>query len=187
MTMRDTLRGRLLVASPYVDDPNFGRAVILVCAHDEDGAFGLILNRPLDLPVRDVLPEWGALVAAPPAIFRGGPVNPTNTFALCLDRTRRLGEPVWRDMRLLDLEEQPEALAADPELQPRAVRIFTGYAGWAPGQLESEILDDGWMVVDVRSDDAFTTEPDGLWEAALQRPPARRALVPYFPDEPSLN
>lgn len=185
--MRDTLQGRLLVASPYLDDPNFARSVILLCAHDEGGAFGLIINQPLELAVAEVLPDWAALVQSPAVVFRGGPVQPADVFALCRDRSGSIGSAVWRDLRLLGLDDDATVPIGAPLLPPGSARIFTGYAGWGAGQLEQEILGEGWLVVDPRADDAFTLTPGDLWESALRRPPAARALVPYFPSEPSLN
>ena len=185
--MRDTLQGRLLVASPYLDDPNFARSVVLICAHDEGGAFGLIINQPLELAVDEVLPDWAVLVHSPAVIFRGGPVQPADVFVLCRDRSGSIGAAVWRDLRLIELDDDATAPLGALSLPPGSARIYTGYAGWAAGQLEREILGEGWLVVDPSADDAFTPAPGDLWESALRRPPAARALVPYFPSEPSPN
>lgn len=180
--MFGSLTGRLLVAHPELDDANFRRAVILVCAHSDAGAFGLMLNRPLEIGVADVLPAWTVLVAEPPVVFSGGPVEPQTAFCLAHDPQRRLGEPISGELRLLDLDTVPP-----PDDAPARVRVFSGYAGWGPGQLEQEILAEGWRIVDARPEDAFVAQPRRLWAEVYRRRASRIATLPHVPDEPSLN
>ena len=180
--MLDSLVGRLLVAHPDLDDPNFRRTVTLLCAHGEEGAFGLVLNRSLRVPVAEVLPAWAELTTEPAALFSGGPVEPETAFGLGLDHAGRIGDPVVGPLRLLDLDDTPPV---DPA--PSSMRVFAGYAGWAAGQIEAELLGGGWRIVDATVDDAFTTEPQRLWEDAYGRPRSRVATVPLIPGDVHQN
>lgn len=191
--------GRLLVASPSLDDPNFERTVLLVLDHDEDGALGVVLNRASAVPVRDSLDEWNHLTAHPPVVFGGGPVEPTAVVAL--GHAIGVTDPHASDtdtgdaaggeggtrildrIRLVDLESDPVLAAAELA----RVRIFAGYAGWAPDQLEDEIQQGAWFVVDATPDDVFTDHPEGLWHAVLRRQPDELRLLSTFPSDPTLN
>lgn len=181
-----SLRGRLLVAEPTLADPNFHRSVVYLIEHGPDGALGVVLNRPGDVPVREVIPTWAPYVSDPAIVFVGGPVS--TEAALCLARVSSpVKSPVWTPidggLGVIDLHGDP--LDAPSGVQD--VRVFGGYSGWSAGQLEAELAMDGWMVVDAEEDDVFTTEPDGLWRAVLarQRGPVRRLAA--FPADPSLN
>lgn len=180
--MLDSLIGRLLVAHPDVEDPNFRRTVTLIGAHGIDGAFGLVLNRSLPVPVSEVLPAWAGLTSEPEALFSGGPVEPNTAFGLCLDRSGRLGEPIIGALRLLDLDDVPPSTE-----MPSHVRVFTGYAGWGAGQIEAEILAGGWRIVDATARDPFTDTPHQLWDEAYARPSSAVATVQLIPDEPNPN
>jgi putative transcriptional regulator len=180
------LTGRLLLATPQLEDPNFDRAVILVLDHDEDGALGIVLNRVSTLPVRDAADGWMELVAAPPVVFTGGPVEPDAFVALGRTAARvgaEEGGVVDDHVRLVDL-------GADPvleQLELTQVRVFSGYAGWAPGQLEDEILQGAWFPVDAEPADVFTGDPGALWHAVLRRQPGELALLSTFPADPTTN
>jgi putative transcriptional regulator len=184
----DALAGRLLVASPLLTDPNFHRAVVLICTHNEEGAFGLVLNRASPVPVSELLPEWASRVVAPPSIFRGGPVLMDRALALArlaphIDGDTVDGwDPVTGVVGLLDLQVNPSALAGI-----EAVRIFSGHAGWAGGQLEGELMGEAWFVVDSAPGDAFDPDPDGLWRRVLRRQTGRLALFADYPPDVSLN
>jgi putative transcriptional regulator len=180
-------RGRLLVAGPPLEDPNFRRTVVFMIEHNEEGALGVVLNRPSPIDLADAVPQWADLAANPPAVFIGGPVEPGAVRGL----GRLVAEdppegltPVHAGIGVLDLEADPVRLVGDVG----GVRLFTGYSGWGPGQLEDELAMGGWFVVDAEPDDVTTTEPDDLWRAVLRRQPdddlARLAL---FPDDLSAN
>lgn len=173
--MEETLAGRLLVASPLLGDPNFHRTVVLVLEHGEEGAVGVILNRPSASPIRSVLPDWVSAAVDPTVVFVGGPVEPEIGIALSGAHgadTALTG--VW----LADL-------ASEPTTAP--VRIFSGYAGWDAGQLESELEEGSWMVVDADRGDVFNPDPDGLWSEVLRRQPGRLRLLSSYPPDPSYN
>lgn len=182
-----SLTGHLIVANPALDDPNFTHTVVLICAHTtEAGAFGLVLNRALAAPVADAIPKWNEHVASPAVLFSGGPVETTRAAALGLRRDGAIAthwNAVSEFVGLVDLEPGPDASIAALE----AVRIFAGYAGWGPGQLENEVRGEAWYVVPARPEDAFTQDPDGLWERVLRRQPGGMAMFAFFPHSPSLN
>jgi putative transcriptional regulator len=180
------LTGRLVVATPLLDDPNFERAVVLVLDHDEDGALGVVLNRASGVPVGETLDRWAELVADPPVVFGGGPVEPTAVVALgraVPGVTSDGSTAILERIQLVDLDRDPVLAAADLE----RVRVFAGYAGWAPGQLELEIAQGAWFAVDAEPLDVFTDDPEGLWHAVLGRQRGELKLFATFPDDPSMN
>lgn len=181
--------GRLLVAAPGLTDPNFARTVVLLLEHDESGTLGVVLNRPTPVDVDEVLPTWRPLLTGEPHVFQGGPVALDSALGLASVVTvddahepqgfRRVVGPVG----LVDLDGVPEQLA--PELA--GMRIFVGYAGWSPGQLDGELAEGAWYVVEGLPSDAFTGEPGGLWRQVLRRQPAPLAFVATVPEDPTLN
>lgn len=178
--------GRLLVATPALDDPNFERVVILVLDHDEEGALGVVLNRASAVPVRETLEEWADLAAAPRVVFGGGPVEPTAVVALGRATPEQApdgGTRILERIRLVDLDTDPVLAAGDLE----RVRVFAGYTGWAPEQLEDEIAQGAWFALDAEPGDVFTDDPEGLWHAVLRRQPGELRLLATFPPDPGLN
>lgn len=184
--------GQLVVATPELLDPNFARTVVLLLQVDEDdGALGLVLNRPTGTDVEEVLPGWAALSATPQVVFTGGPVQPT--AAICLGRGRPGGPLVAAFAELegmpggsvgtVDLEVSPEALHATVN----EVRLFAGYSGWSPGQLEAEVDEGAWWVLDALPVDAFDGRPEGLWQRVLLRQGPPLAFAASYPADPSLN
>ncbi|WP_198545762.1 YqgE/AlgH family protein [Actinacidiphila yeochonensis] len=192
MTEVSSLTGRLLVATPKLADPNFDRAVVLLLDHDGEGALGVVLNRPTPVGVGDVLEPWAGLAVAPQVVFQGGPVSLDSALGLAVvpgePGVDRDGDLLgWRRVHgaigLVDLEAPPELLA--PELS--SLRIFAGYAGWGPGQLERELVDGAWYVVDSEPGDVSSPSPQLLWRAVLRRQRNELAMVATYPDDPSLN
>lgn len=179
--------GRLLVAAPTLADPNFARTVVLMLAHGEEGALGLVLNRPSEIDVEVVLTdEWHEAAAAPPTLFFGGPVATESVIGLA--RVHGLGDGIGFSastgtLGTVDLELSPSAIADGIEV----ARIFAGHAGWGPGQLEDELEVPGWIVVDALDDDPFTDDPDGLWRRVLGRQPGRLGWLANFPDSLQSN
>jgi putative transcriptional regulator len=171
-----SLRGRLLVAGPGLLDPNFFRSVVLVLEHTEEGALGLVLNRPTDLAVSDALPPWAATVSDPPVVFVGGPVAPGT--AIGIGRNVDV-EPVVGAFGMVDLDEDPHAW--------RDVRLFSGYSGWGPGQVEAEVDEDAWIVIESRPEDVATHDALDLWSTVLARQRGPLALLAHYPDEPAFN
>jgi putative transcriptional regulator len=181
-----SLAGRLLVATPLLRDPTFARAVVLLLDHDGDGALGVVVNRPTEVPVTDVLPAWQPVVSDPDVLFRGGPV--ARDSALGLVQLRQDSEPVGvrrvtGPLALVDLDTPPEVVEAGLV----GMRVFAGYSGWSPEQLETEIAEGAWYVVDAAPGDAFSLAPETLWRAVLRRQRGELAMVSTYPDDPTLN
>jgi putative transcriptional regulator len=190
----ESLSGRLLVATPLLGDPNFRRTVILIVEDEpEEGTLGVVLNRPTEVQVGQVLESWTDLVTGPTVVFKGGPVSPNSALALALALGEGEDEPLgWRSLDgsslmsrigLVDLEAPPELLAGGIT----SLRVFAGYAGWGPGQLQAEIDEGAWYVLPGEPADAFLAEPEQLWPAVLRRQGGDFAIVATYPDDPMLN
>lgn len=176
--------GRLLVATPLIGDGNFERTVILLLTHGDAGAFGVVLNRPSGTEVAEIIPEWADVAAEPKVMFIGGPVGPNAVIGLGRpgpDQRPSSWQPLVQDIGTIDLNAAEEALAC-PE-----VRLFAGSAGWAPGQLEDELAEGAWWLVDVGTDDVFTGDPLGLWPAVLRRQGGPLAWFANHPLDPAVN
>jgi putative transcriptional regulator len=189
--MEEVRAGRLLVATPMLGDPNFRRAVVLVVEDEpEEGTLGVVLNRPTKVPVGRVLEPWTDLVSDPSVVFKGGPVAPNS--ALGLASVPGQEEPVgWRALDsslasrvgLIDLDTPPQLVAGGII----SFRVFAGYAGWGPGQLQAEIDEGAWYVLAAEPADAFDPRPEQLWRTVLRRSGGALALVATYPEDPALN
>lgn len=182
------LTGKLLVATPQTGGEVFRRGVVLVLHHDADGAHGVVLNRRLDAPVGSVLPAWQEYVTPPDRLFQGGPVGLDTALGLVGVPGFDVDEPmgvrlILGSVGLVDLDTPPVLVM--PELS--GLRIFAGYSGWGPAQLEEEIRRGGWYVMDAEPRDAFSDEPDLLWGQVLRRQGGNLAFVALYPDDPSEN
>jgi putative transcriptional regulator len=184
--------GDLLVATPSLLDPNFERTVVLLLDIDDDGALGVVLNRPSTVAVAEILPDWSQLTGTPDVLFRGGPVSPDAALAVGASMTFGMGttdiEPLgfrrlYDDVGIVDLETPPEL--AGPMLAH--LRIFAGYAGWGREQLREEIRTGSWYVLPSTAGDLFGTDPLGLWQRVLRRQPGELAWVSTRPADPTLN
>ncbi|NOY54853.1 MAG: YqgE/AlgH family protein [Actinobacteria bacterium] len=174
--------GKLLVATPTILDPNFARTVVLLCNHGDEGAVGLVLNRPSDVAAADHLPEWSHLLSQPFVGF-GGPVDTEAAIGLGKGSVDSdLWTPICCDIGLIDLSLSPTQI---PGIE--AVRVFAGYSGWGPGQLESEITEAAWFVLEPEDRDLFTSDAPGLWSRVLRRQRGDIALFANFPVDPSVN
>lgn len=183
------LPGRLLVAAPVLSEPTFSRTVILLLDHDEDGSLGLVLNRPSRVPVGAVLPTWDGRTTGTDVLFTGGPVAEDSALALGLlpgpvdgpepEGFRRVAGPFG----LVDLDVDPDRTTAVLD----AIRIYAGYAGWSSGQLDDEVAEGAWYVVDGGPADVFSAEPEDLWRTVLRRQPGDLAFVATPSTDPSLN
>lgn len=176
-------QGSLFVATPLLTDPNFERTVILMLEHTEEGALGLVLNRPSELTVADAMPEWADQCADPEVVFGGGPVQPGAALVLGERPDSRRTEAfsvVFEQIGVIDLQDQaPHDIGR--------VRVFSGYAGWSPGQVEAELAEDAWWVLDAAPEDVFAEDPDELWRTVLRRQGGRLAWFANYPDDPANN
>lgn len=178
--------GRLLVAEPMLGDPNFERTVVLMVQHSAEGAMGLVLNRPSDVPVAAALPGWEHVVVDPAVLHVGGPVEEHSGWCLARAHDPDALEgfaPVLGDLGLVDLELDADTVRA----AFGSVRLYAGYSGWGPGQLEHELAQDAWFVVDADVDDPFLPDGNTLWQRILARQPEPLARLANFPPHPSLN
>jgi putative transcriptional regulator len=168
--------GVLLIASPVLGDPNFRRTVVYVLDHRPDGSVGVVLNRPSDVTLLDVLPQWFELASSPRTLFVG------------LGEVRNGSRPRgWTEVSgpvgLTDLDTDPGVVERDLH----QVRVFAGYAGWGAGQLAGEIADGAWLVVAGHSSDVFADPGGDLWRDVLRRQGGSVALMASYPDDPRLN
>lgn len=183
----ESLVGHLLVATPGLRDPNFERTVVLLVAHEGGGALGVVLNRATEVPVAEVLGGWGGVASEPSVVFEGGPVQPE--AAICLARVRSASGEMRGFSRVegtlgtVDLTSDPDAMR-DELIE---VRVFAGYAGWSPGQLEEEIATGSWLTFKALPSDAFTERPDDLWAMVLRRQGGMHAAIAIYPPDPTLN
>lgn len=183
------LRGRLLIATSAIEIGPFVRSVVFVLDHDEHGALGVIVNRPLPADIDDVLPQWADHVNAPVCLFDGGPVAEDSALAvgvLAADETATVPPTGWRTMAgrvgLVDLDGPPPALG-----QLAGLRLFAGYTGWGPGQVESELDEGAWIAVDACDDDLTSPQPENLWRHVMRRQSGDLRYWATFPDDPTLN
>jgi len=180
-----SVRGRLLVATPQLTDPNFSRTVVLIVEHDRDGAFGVVVNRPTDSRVADALEPWADVASAPAVVFRGGPVSLDQAIGLAMRDGATPGPgwaPLFGSLGCADLSAGPTA----PAFQ--RLRVFVGSSGWGSGQLEREIEEGSWFVVDAEPEaDVFSADPNRLWAAVLRRQPGRIAWFANAPYDVSAN
>lgn len=178
-------RGRLLVASPALADPNFHRTVVLMLEHSEDGALGLVLNRPMTLAARDAIPPpLGDALGEDELVHSGGPVQPDAVILLAdFHDPRQAATLVVEAVGIVDPHADQERLAG----QVRRVRAFGGYAGWSGGQLESEIAEGAWIDAPCEAVDIFTDDPAALWGRVLDRKGGAYRVVARMPEDPTLN
>jgi putative transcriptional regulator len=179
-----SLRGKLLIASPALLDPNFARSVVLIAEHTHEGAMGLVLNRPSDTEVAGSVDELGAVVAPGDLVYEGGPVQAAAVMVLAeFNDPRDAAAIVLGDVGFLPADGAPGLLADGL----RRARVFAGHSGWGPRQLDAELEEGSWLVVPAEIDDVFAPDPDELWSEALERKGGAFARLARIPDDPSVN
>ena len=186
-TLDDVRPGSLLVAMPGLTDPTFAGTVVFVLDHNDSGTLGVVLGRPSQVEIRDVLPGWCELAVDPGVFHVGGPCE-TDT-ALCLAVCTTPGgdcglRPVAGDVHLVDLDADPDELVG----RVRGLRVFAGYAGWSPGQLAAEVAEGAWACVPGRPDDVLSelAGPE-LWRRVMGRQTGRLAVLSTAPADPTVN
>jgi putative transcriptional regulator len=176
----ESLQGQLLISSPILQDPNFRRTVVLMTHHDEEGAMGLVLSRPSELRVVDAVPELAELPGTDDNVYVGGPVQPEAVVVL-VDHDAEPELPIVGNVAFMPADADLD------ELDAVRARVFAGYSGWGPGQLEGELEESSWIVVPAEPDDAFAADPDELWRTVLHRKGGKFALIATMPYDPKLN
>jgi putative transcriptional regulator len=181
----DSLRGRLLIASPVLIDPNFHRTVVLIAEHTDEGAMGLVLNRPAETLVAEAVPDLSELADSGAPVYVGGPVAADSVIVLAeFDEPSLAGVLLEDDLGFVastggDLEGVAGGV--------RRARVFAGHSGWGPGQLEAELEEDSWIVEPPRREEIFSEDPEQLWAAVLRRKGREYALLSTMPPDPSVN
>lgn len=163
----------LLLAMPQLVDPNFNRSVVLLCKHNEEGALGFVVNRPVDTTASELLaldpaPESGRALT----VWEGGPVSPERGWLLC---RKPLSDPD-SSLEICDGLHMSSSQALlrqilegdSRECEPDRSRLLLGYAGWGPGQLDQEITASAWLIIPIDLDLVFETPPDELWHTAFR-------------------
>jgi putative transcriptional regulator len=178
----ESLRGHLLVAAPSLVDPNFARAVVLIGEHSDEGALGVILNRPGEATVGEIVPDLSTLLDDDELIYAGGPVQPDGVMVLAeFDDPDEAALPIDGELGFVALEADMDSIGA------ARARAFAGHAGWGPGQLDAELAEEAWFVAPFDREDVFTADPEELWSRALMRKGGEYTLVARMPEDPSLN
>lgn len=179
----ESLKGHLLIAGPSLVDPNFWRTVVLVGEHSEEGALGVILNRASEAAVAEAVPEFAELVDDIGQMHFGGPVQPSAIVVLAaFVEPERASSLVFDSVGFLPSEVDPDSLG-----ELRRARVYAGYAGWGPGQLDGELEEGSWIVELALPEDVFTSEPETLWADVLRRKGGPFGVLALMPPDPSMN
>ena len=181
-------KGSLLVAVPLLDEPTFHRTVIYMLKHNEDGAVGLVLNRPTSQAHVPGLDSWMHELSQPQVVFNGGPVQEdafiaVAAIALTLADDIEGFAPLENGLGTVDLSILPDEVAETL----RQLRVFRGYSGWGAGQLDDELSEGSWLVLRGEPDDVFCADPPSLWRTVLRRSGGHAALLSHAPDDLQWN
>jgi putative transcriptional regulator len=192
----ESLRGYLLISETELMDPNFHRTVVLIVDHNHEGAFGLVLNRPADAELGEIVEEFEETAAGSAEMFVGGPVEQHYLFTLHSglppSATSNYSsspiegvvfEPVFSSIESYLLETWPDTV---PSARP-SFNFYLGYAGWGPGQLEDELEENAWVIIPADSDIVFNDHPEEGWNAALTKKGGLYRIVAQTGFKPSLN
>ncbi|HEY4428612.1 MAG TPA: YqgE/AlgH family protein [Solirubrobacteraceae bacterium] len=180
----NSLAGHLLLASPSLRDPNFTRTVVLIGVHNDEGAMGVVLNRPSTVTVREAVPQLEPAVDELEPVYVGGPVQPTSVVCLA-----EFVEPSLAELLVLGRIGFPAPDTGIEELTENTARrrVFAGYAGWGDGQLDAEVEDGDWIAQPALPEDVFSDAPEDLWSSVLTRKGGTYALIARMPPDPSVN
>ena len=170
----ESTAGHLLIATPNLGDPNFDMTIVYMLEHNEDGALGVVVNRPTESPAATHLPELAPMLSPPDVFFIGGPVSPDHVVGV-----GRSGDSI----SIVDLD----AIIEGGAVAPDGFRLFAGYSGWAPGQLDGELSTGSWFVVAAFDGDVFGPHPTELWREVLRRQGGRLGRLSLYPDSPMVN
>ncbi|MDX1493268.1 MAG: YqgE/AlgH family protein [Longimicrobiales bacterium] len=178
-----SLKGQLLISSGGLYDPNFRHTVVLIGEHNAEGALGVVLNRALNATVAETFPPLGDFVPEDEPLYQGGPVQPASAILLAeLERPDLADILVFGSIGFLTGE-------IEEWIEPSIVRarVYVGYSGWGPGQLEAEMEMDSWIVDEAREEDVFTDAPELLWSRVLNRKGPEYRMLSKMPFDPSMN
>ena len=180
----ESFRGKLLLATPELMDSNFHRSVVLVIEHNNDGAIGVVLNRQTEIASTEVLPKWVFSSGSDSLLFWGGPVQQESLLALGLlnQDSEALQNNMLNRITVIDLNQ--EIIDSEPFT---SARLYSGYSGWSPGQLNAEISSGGWIVTEANDNDPFVDQPTDLWSEVLERQEGFISRLAQYPDDPRMN
>ena len=172
------------MAGPALLDPNFWRTVVLIVEHNDDGALGLVLNRPSETSVREAVPQLAPVLDPDDPLFIGGPVQPSSVIVLAeFEDPSDAALLAFDDVGVLGTGASEEELTVGV----RSGRAFLGHAGWGPGQLNGELERGDWILEPAKLEDAFSAQARSLWSEVLTRKGGSYALVARMPADPSMN
>ncbi|MFO7614891.1 MAG: YqgE/AlgH family protein [Bacteroidales bacterium] len=178
-------RGTILISEPFLWDYFFKRSVILLAEHNEDGTFGVIVNKPIKARFNEVVKDFPTFNAK---VFLGGPVQSDSLFFI-----HTLGDQIVNSMEIMpgvywggDIEQVRELIQIGI-LKPSQIRFFIGYSGWSPNQLDSELERNSWVVSHIGVEELLKTTPSALWARSLRRLGKDYAHWIKFPDDPGEN
>lgn len=178
-------KGRLLISEPFLPDPNFERTVVLLCEHNADGSFGFVVNKPSILKVNEVVED---IKNIDEVVYVGGPVQQDTLHFIHRNASIVDGTPILDGIYWGGSFESLMFLCDTKQLSPSDIRFFLGYSGWGPGQLETELQDDSWIVCDYVTEELlFETDPNNLWRKALASMGGRFSVYANYPVDPRLN
>ena len=179
----ESLQGRLLISGGSLYDPNFRHTVVLIGQHNSEGALGVVLNRPLDVTVEEAVPVLAPMVPDGELLYQGGPVQPSSAVLVAEFSHPDIADiPIFGNIGFLIGE-----VDEDVRWSIHRGRVFLGYSGWGPGQLEAEMALDSWIVDPATEEDVFTDQPDLLWSRVLRRKGPEFETLSKVPFDPTMN
>lgn len=183
MDPMESLRGHLLISAAALVDPNFRRTIVLIGEHNDDGALGVVLNRPAPVTVDEAVPVLSSLVSPGDPLFVGGPVQPEAAVVLAeFEHPEDSGLLVMGSIGFMLGELEPDSIDGI-----RRARVFAGYSGWGPGQLEDELEERAWITEPAVPEDVFASSPEVLWQSVVRRKGREFAMLTTMPFDPSTN
>lgn len=178
-------KGRILISEPFLLDNFFKRSVVLLAEHNEEGTFGVIINKPVEAKFNEIVKDFPDLDAQ---LYLGGPVQSDGLFFI-----HTMGEVIPESMEIIeglywggDIETVREMITLN-KLDEDNIRFYIGYSGWGPQQLNDELKRNSWVVSNINTEQLLNTRPNALWKRSLMRLGGDYALWPKFPDDPSSN
>jgi len=179
-------KGKMLIAAPFLNDPNFSRSVVLLCEHGEEGTVGFVLNQPANVTLGDLVAEMEPYMP-PIAVNTGGPVQPSTLHILHRIPEKLGGMQVYGDIHWGGSYEVLQDLVRNGAYREDEVRLFLGYSGWSAGQLEKEMKEDTWLVGNATEDLIFRTDAHQVWKKAVSRLGKEYGFIANMPTDPQLN